>query len=105
MTSELPAPHELVTRVLAVDGVTDIYAPAPTAARLPELIAAATGISPDGPASEIVVTSTGGDTTVAARIATSSQDNTVETARRVADTILARTPLDAHVTVQVARIH
>lgn len=105
MTSELPAPHELVTRVRAVDGVTDIYAPAPTAARLPALIAAAAGISPDGPASEIVVTSTDDETTVAARIATSSQDDTVETARRVADTILAQTPLDAHVTVQVARIH
>ena len=105
MTSHFIASHELVTRVRAVDGVTDMYAPRPSLSQLPGRLAAAAGISPDGPASEIVVTAQDGITTVAARIATSLHDDTVETARRVADTLLTNTPLETSVTVQVARIH
>ena len=105
MTAARIPSNELVTRVRAVDGVTDIYTAQPAVARLPGLIAAAAGRSPDGPATEITVASHDGTTEVAARIATSMQDDTVETARRVADTLLAHTPLDAQVTLQIARIH
>ncbi|WP_439592951.1 hypothetical protein [Microbacterium sp.] len=95
---------DLVARVRAVDGVTDVYSPHSTLTRIPGLIASATGASDDRLA-EIAVSIRDGAPVVAARIATSIVDSTADSARRVADALLANTPADATITIQVARIH
>ena len=97
--------HDLITRVRAVDGVSDIYTPRAAIAQIPGLIAAAAGTATDGPSAEILVTVKDDVPTVAARIATSRQDSTPDTARRVADTLLAHTPEGTRITLQIARIH
>lgn len=102
-----PAPGEqpdLVARVRAVDGVTDVYSPRTALARIPGLVAAAAGASEDRLA-EVTVSVRDGEPVVAARIATSSSDSTADSARRVADALLASTPPDARIVIQVARIH
>lgn len=95
---------DLVARVRAVDGVTDVYSPRSAVARIPGLIAAAAGAADDRMA-EVAVTVRDGMPLVAARIATSSEDRTPDAARRVADALLANTPEDARVSIQIARIH
>lgn len=95
---------DLVARVRAVDGVTDVYSPHSALTRIPGLIAAATGSSDDRLA-EVAVSIRDGVPVVAARIATSIADNAADSARRVADALLANTPPDARVTIQIARIH
>lgn len=105
MSTTPPEPHaDLVARVLAVDGVTDVYSPHSALTRIPGLIAAAAGSSDDRLA-EIAVSIRDGVPVVAARIATSLADSTADAARRVADALLAGTPPDAAITIQVARIH
>lgn len=104
MTDTTPEPIDLVARVRAVDGVTDVYSPHSALTRIPGLIAAAAGTSDDRLA-EIAVSIRDGVPVVATRIATSLADSTAESARRVADALLANTPPDAQITVQVARIH
>jgi hypothetical protein len=95
---------DLVARIRAVDGVTDVYSPRSVVARIPGLIAAAAGAADDRMA-EVAVTVRDGMPLVAARIATSSEDSTPDAARRVADALLANTPEDARVSIQIARIH
>lgn len=95
---------DLVARVRAVDGVTEVYSPRSALARLPGAVAAAVGASDDRLA-DVVVSVRDGIPVVAARIATSVVDSTADAARRVADTLLLNTPADAAVTIQVARIH
>lgn len=105
MSSNDPSPQgDLVARIRAVDGVTDVYSPRSVAARIPGLIAAAAGAADDRLA-EVAVSLRDGRPAVAARIATSSEDSTPAAARRVADALLDNTPPDAVVTVQIARIH
>jgi hypothetical protein len=105
MSTLSPEPQDdLVARVRAVDGVTDVYSPHSTLTRIPGLIAAAVGTSDDRLA-EIAVSLKDGVPVVAARIATSLADRTTDSARRVADALLAQTPPDAVITIQVARIH
>ncbi|AZS44685.1 hypothetical protein BWL13_02279 [Microbacterium oleivorans] len=95
---------DLVARIRAVDGVTDVYSPRSAIARIPGLIAAAAGADGDRVA-EVAVTVRDGMPLVAARIATASHDNTPAAARRVADALLANTPGDAQISIQIARIH
>ncbi|WP_413354200.1 hypothetical protein [Microbacterium sp. 1P06AB] len=95
---------DLVARVRAVDGVTDVYSPRSAISRVPGLIAAAAGAADDRMA-EIAVTVRDGTPLVAARIATASHDNTPAAARRVADALLTNTPEDAQISIQIARIH
>lgn len=95
---------DLVARIRAVDGVTDVYSPRSTVVRIPGLIAAAAGADGDRMA-EVAVTVRDGMPLVAARIATASQDNTPDAARRVADALIANTPDDARISIQIARIH
>lgn len=95
---------DLVARVRAVDGVTDVYSPHSALTRIPGLFAAATGTSDDRLA-EVAVSIRDGVPVVAARIATSLADSTADSARRVADALLAHTPGDTAITIQVARIH
>lgn len=95
---------DLVARVRAVDGVTDVYSPRSAVTRIPGLIAAAAGKADDRMA-EVAVTLRDGVPLVAARIATASQDSTPDAARRVADALLANTPDDARISIQIARIH
>lgn len=104
--SETPSENQpdLVARVRAVDGVTDVYSPRSTISRIPGLIAAAAGRADDRMA-EVAVTVRDGVPLVAARIATASQDSTPDAARRVADALLANTPEDAQISIQIARIH
>lgn len=96
---------DLITRVRAVDGVSDIYTPRAAVAQLPGIIAAAAGMAADGPTAEILVAVKDDIPTVAARIATSRLDSTPETARRVADTLLSATPEGTRITLQIARVH
>ncbi|WP_405373103.1 MULTISPECIES: hypothetical protein [unclassified Microbacterium] len=95
---------DLVARIRAVDGVTDVYSPRAVVAQIPGLIAVAAGASEDRLA-EVAVSMRDGRPSVAARVATSTADKTPAAARRVADALLANTPADAHISVQVARIH
>ncbi|WP_065569814.1 hypothetical protein [Microbacterium oleivorans] len=95
---------DLVARIRAVDGVTDVYSPRSAISRVPGLIAAAAGAADDRMA-EVAVTVRDGMPMVAARIATASHDNTPDAARRVADALLANTPDGAQVSIQIARIH
>lgn len=105
MTDTSPEDYpDLVARVRAVDGVTEVYSPRAAITRIPGMIAAAAGASGDRFA-EVTVSVQDGMPVVAARIATSLSDSTAESARRVADTLLASTPPDATITIQVARIH
>ncbi len=101
--NEIPA-DDLVARVRAVDGVTDVYSPHSALARIPGLIAAARGTA-DERTAEVAVSIRDGVPVVAARVATSIDDSTADSARRVADALLASTPPDATITIQVARIH
>lgn len=101
--SDVPA-DDLVARVRAVDGVTDVYSPHSALTRIPGLIAAARGTS-DARSAEVAVSIGDGAPVVAARVATSIDDSTADSARRVADALLASTPPDARITIQVARIH
>lgn len=95
---------DLVARIRAVDGVTDVYSPRSAISRIPGLIAAAAGKADDRMA-EVAVTVRDGMPLVAARIATASHDRTPDAARRVADALLANTPADAQISIQIARIH
>jgi hypothetical protein len=95
---------DLVARIRAVDGVTDVYSPRAAIARIPGLIAAAAGTADDRLA-EVAVSIRDGVPAVAARIATSSEDSTPAAARRVADALLDNSPADAIVSIQIARIH
>ncbi|WP_248171806.1 MULTISPECIES: hypothetical protein [unclassified Microbacterium] len=105
MSLQSPDPQsDLVARIRAVDGVTDVYSPRSAIARIPGLIAAAAGAADDRLA-EVAVSMRDGVPAVAARIATSAEDSTPAAARRVADALLANTPPDAVVSIQIARIH
>jgi hypothetical protein len=95
---------DLVARVSAVDGVTDIYPARSALAQIPGLIAAATGASGDAVA-DVFVGVKDGVPTVAARVATDAADSTTAAARRVADVLLDQTPPQTRIAIQVARIH
>lgn len=98
-------PAELAARVRTVPGVTSVFAPRPTLAQIPQVLAAATATADDGPVADLLIsTDAEGTVTVSTRIATSAQDSSVETARRVADALLAQTPESAEIVLQVARI-
>lgn len=95
----------LTTRVVAVCGVSDVYPPVPSLARVSDILTAAVTRDPerlDG----VQVGSAGDTLTVAVRLGTSIGAATHDTARRVADVLLAHIPagLDTTVTVQVSRI-
>jgi hypothetical protein len=98
-------PGELARQVRTIPGVTNVFAPRPSIDQLPSVIAAATASDADGPVADILVTTDRDDvTTVSTRIATSVDDSSVDTARRVADVLLAHTPDSARVQLQIARI-
>lgn len=98
-------PVDLATHVRTIPGVTNIFSPRPVLAQLPNVIAAATASDAEGPVADILVTTDKDDvTTVSTRIATSFDDSSVATARRVADALLAHTPSTAHIQLQIARI-
>ena len=98
-------PSALADTVRTVPGVTNIFTPPSERAGIPQMIAAASAAADDGPIGDIVITTDEhGLPTVSARIATSLEDSTVGTARRVADALLAQSPPDARIVLQVARI-
>lgn len=102
------SPHdsaELAAQVRTVPGVTSIFAPRPGLAQIPHLLASATASGADGALAELLVSADeAGTVTVSTRVATAAEYSSVETARRVADALLARTPPDAQIVLQVARI-
>lgn len=115
MSSETPAsdhppastldPNTLTTTVRDVDGVTDIFAPAPAITQVPHLVSAiATG--QDERYNRVDVTTRGGNTTITARIGVGSTIPAPDTARRVADTILDSIGDQSNtiVAVQISRI-
>lgn len=95
---------DLATVVLALDGVADIYPPQGALAQLPGLLTSMVTSTPGH--KEIGVQVEDGHTAVTARIATHRSEPTPQTARRVADVILATiAEPDATVTIRVERIH
>lgn len=98
-------PGDLARHVRTIPGVTNVFAPRPALTQLPGVIAAATASDAEGPLADILVTTDRDDvTTVSTRIATSFDDSSVDTARRVADALLAHTPDSARIQLQIARI-
>lgn len=98
-------PADLARHVRTIPGVTNVFTPRPLLARLPEVIAAASATDAEGPVADVLVTTDRDEvTTVSTRIATSVDDSSVDTARRVADTLLAHTPDTARIQLQIARI-
>lgn len=106
MSISIPAePGDLARHVRTVPGVTNVFAARPLLARLPEVVAAASATDADGPVADVLVTTDRDEvTTVSTRIATSADDSSVDTARRVADALLAHTPDTARIQLQIARI-
>jgi len=106
MTAEAPHdPAELSAQVLTVPGVTSVFAPRPTLTQIPRVLASATAGSDEGGVADLLVSADDdGAITVSTRIATSAEYSSVETARRVADALLAQTPAEARIVLQVARI-
>lgn len=95
----------LADSVRTIPGVTNIFTPRGERAAIPQVIAAASAAAGGGPIGDIVITTDEhGLPTVSTRIATSLEDSTVATARRVADALLAQSPVDARIVLQVARI-
>ena len=98
-------PADLARHVRTVPGVTNIFTARPLLARLPEVVAAASAKDSNGPVADILVsTEPDGTSVVSTRIATSTDDSSVATARRVADTLLAHTPDTTRIQLQIARI-
>ncbi|MCT9821430.1 hypothetical protein N3K63_14185 [Microbacterium sp. W1N] len=96
------AAEPLLAAVLGTDGVAEVFSPHSRMRRLPGLLVPAVG----GAEPEVAVVDDGGRPAVAVRIATSSAQSTVDTARRVADRLLAAADdPGATVDVEVARIH
>ena len=104
MTETTPIAPDFVTRIRAVDGVTDVFSYPVGLARVPGVIAAATGAAEDR-TTDLAVTVRDGVPTLATRIATSAGDRAPDAARRVADALLDLTPPNVRIAIQVARIH
>jgi hypothetical protein len=105
-----PLDADLLTAlVYTVEGVIDVFPPAPTLTLIPEVLTAIVTGSP--PVLNRVGVSTNGDTTaLTVRVGTSIDAATPDTAKRVADILLDAVidsipdGHDATVTVQVSRI-
>ena len=114
MSTETPAPHPpalvlnpnaLTATVRDVDGVTDLFAPAPAVTQVPHLVSAiATGEQERY--NRVDIATRGGATTITARIGVGSRIPAPDTARRVADTILDSIVNQPNtiVAVQISRI-
>ncbi|MDJ0379051.1 hypothetical protein [Cryobacterium sp. PH31-L1] len=95
----------LTALVVAVHGVSDVFPPALSLAQVSYMLTAVVTGDPER-LDRVHVSSAGGTTTVAVRLGTSIDAATPNTAKQVADVLLAQIPdgLDATVTVQVSRI-
>lgn len=95
----------LTARVAGLDGVTDIFPPAAIVTQVPQLVTALV-TSNHEKLNRVDVATSGGVARITARIGTSIDLPTVETAHSVADMLLAGIPDDqpATITVQVSRI-
>jgi len=95
----------LTARVVAVYGVSDVYPPALSLAQVSDVLTAAVTGDPQR-LDRVRVSSVKDTTAVAVRLGTSIDVATPDTAKQVADVLLAQIPagLDATVTVQVSRI-
>jgi len=101
-----PLDEDLLTaRVYTVDGVTDVFPPAPTLTLIPQALTAIVTGSPKR-LNRVNVSTDGATTALTIRVGTSIDAATPDTAKRVADTLLDSIPdgHDATVTVQVSRI-
>jgi hypothetical protein len=101
-----PLDEELLTaRVYSVEGLTDIFPPAPTITQVPQVLAAIVTGNPQN-LNRVNVSTKGTTTALTVHVGTSIDAATPDTARRVADALLASIPegQDATVTVQVSRI-
>lgn len=95
----------LTARVYELDGVTDVFPPAAIVTQVPQLVVAVVSSSPEK-LNRVDVSSTGSMTRITARIGTSRDLPTLESAQSVADTLLAGVAEGepVTVTVQVSRI-
>lgn len=98
-------PEALTAAVLDVDSVIDIYPPAATLTRVPQLVTALVSGTPSR-INQVEVRSDGAAHTLTARIGTHRHTPAPHAAAHVADALLARIPdgHDATVTIQISRI-
>lgn len=95
----------LTAHLYELDGVTDVFPPAAIVSQVPQLVIAVVSSKPEK-LNRVDVATSGGVTHITARVGTSIDLPTLETAQSVADTLLAGIPdgQPATVTVQVSRI-
>lgn len=85
--ASVPDPNTLTEFIRDVDGVTDLFAPAPAITQVPHLVSAiATG--QDERYNRVDIATRGVDTIITARIGVTRRVPAPDTARHVADTIL-----------------
>ena len=96
--------EDLTALVYAVEGVAEIFPPAPVVARIPTVVSAIISGSGAERLVRVEAADEGGRRTVRARIGTDRGVSTPDTARHVADLMLERITGDGIVHIQVARI-
>ena len=102
MTAPFDA-RDLAARIRSVIGVTELFPPPGTVAWITDLVNGAVSLDATDDENRIAVTTGPDGSGVAARIGVTREFSAFDTARHVADTLLAATA-DATVSVQVTRI-